>query len=63
MVLIFLVPVQQTGNAGNRVKVGKRNLSGQDIIGFINNFPADEQPEDWEMGLVKAGSSDSDSTR
>ncbi len=51
------------GNAGNRVKVGKRNLSSTDIIGFINNFPADEQPEDWEMGLVQAGLSDSDSTR
>jgi peptidoglycan hydrolase-like protein with peptidoglycan-binding domain len=40
------------GNSGNRVKVGKRSLDNPDIVGFINGFPADEQPTDWEKGVV-----------
>jgi len=42
------------GNAGNRVKVGMRELASRDIVGFINPFPAEEQPTDWERGLVSA---------
>lgn len=51
------------GNSGNRVKVGKRLLSEESLIGFINNFPADEQPTDWEKGLVQAISVADDPTR
>lgn len=51
------------GNAGNRVKVGKRHLSSPDIIGFINNFPVDEQDMHWEKGLVEAGMAEHVSTR
>lgn len=51
------------GNCGNRVKVGRRALSGRDVVGFINNFPADEQPAGWERGLIGAGSVDAAGTR
>ncbi|MCH8984804.1 MAG: hypothetical protein IH943_12025 [Acidobacteria bacterium] len=27
-------------------------LASMDIVGFINPFPADEQPTDWEGGIV-----------
>lgn len=51
------------GNAGNRVKVGTRDLMNADIVGFINNFPADEQPTGWQWGLVTAAAADQDGTR
>lgn len=51
------------GNSANRVKLGKRDLASPDIVGFINNYPDDEQPENWETGLVTAASSDGDTTR
>ena len=51
------------GNAGNRVKVGKRVLASHDMVGFINNFPPEEQPQNWEKGLVTARSSEQDTTR
>jgi peptidoglycan hydrolase-like protein with peptidoglycan-binding domain len=51
------------GNSGNRVKVGRRKLSNADIVGFINPFPPDEQPTDWERGTVKARRTDLDPTR
>ncbi|TDI82236.1 MAG: CHAP domain-containing protein [Caldithrix sp.] len=51
------------GNSSNRVKIGKRNLASPSIVGFINSFPADEQPTDWERGLVEATSVAGDSTR
>lgn len=51
------------GNAGNRVKVGRRELAGKDIVGFINNFPGDEQPAGWESGLVSVADIAGDTTR
>ena len=51
------------GNCGNRVKLGRRDLASPDIVGFINNFPADEQPQGWERGLVGANATGRDSTR
>lgn len=51
------------GNAGNRVKVGMRELASRDIVGFINNFSADEQPTGWEQGLVSAADVAGDGTR
>ncbi|GAK53770.1 CHAP domain protein [Candidatus Moduliflexus flocculans] len=51
------------GNASNRVKLGKRHLADASIVGFINNFPPDEQPTNWETGLIRATTMDNDSTR
>ena len=51
------------GNAGNRVKVGMRELDSRDIVGFINNFPAAEQPAGWETGLATAADLSGDTTR
>lgn len=51
------------GNAGNRVKVGMRELAGGDIVGFINNFSGDEQPAGWEHGLISASNVAGDTTR
>jgi hypothetical protein len=42
------------GNCGNRVKIGERDLMDPNIVGFINNFPPEEQPDNWETGLVRA---------
>jgi hypothetical protein len=42
------------GNCGNRVKVGRREMSQGTLIGFINQYPAEEQPTSWEAGLVAA---------
>ncbi len=42
------------GNCGNRVKVGVRQMKESTLVGFINQYPADEQPVDWETGLVAA---------
>lgn len=41
------------GNAGNRVKQTLRQMSQGDLIGFINDFPADEQPTDFPRGIVQ----------
>ncbi len=51
------------GNCGNRVKVGERSLLDTGIVGFINPFPAHEQPRNWERGLVRAASVRRQSTR
>ncbi len=51
------------GNTSNRVKIGKRDLTKDSIVGFINNFPEDEQPTDWEKGLVQSTSVEKESTR
>ena len=51
------------GNTANRVKVGKRKISDPEIIGFINNYDKDEQPSDWEKGLVKAVATGGSTTR
>jgi len=51
------------GNSGNRVKLGKRNLSDDAIVGFINNYGANEQPTGWQRGLVSAESTGGDTTR
>jgi len=51
------------GNSGNRVKLGKRTLASKDIVGFINPFPADEQPTDWESGIVDAAATEKLGTR
>jgi hypothetical protein len=41
------------GNAGNRVKQTLRQMSQGDLIGFINDFPADEQPTGFARGVVE----------
>jgi hypothetical protein len=51
------------GNAGNRVKIGRRKLTDDRIVGFINNFPENEQPAEWETGLVRSTSAATLSTR
>ena len=51
------------GNCGNRVKVGRRDLASRDVVGFINNFPAEEQPTGWERGLIRAAAVDAAGTR
>ncbi len=51
------------GNSGNRVKLGKRNLSDSSIVGFINNYGTDEQPTSWEKGLVSATDASGTATR
>ncbi len=51
------------GNVSNRVKIGKRDLSRASIVGFINNFPHQEQPLNWEKGLIHSTSVGKDSTR
>ncbi|MDX2343257.1 MAG: peptidoglycan-binding protein [Acidimicrobiia bacterium] len=50
------------GNAGNRVKVGRRLVSSSSIIGFINQFPAQAQPTDWQTGLGKTDAAVPDTT-
>jgi len=42
------------GNCGNRVKLGKRKMSQHSLKGFINFYPADEQPEKVERRIVSA---------
>ncbi len=51
------------GNTSNRVKIGKRDLADATIVGFINNFPPDEQPTNWETGLVQSAVVEKESTR
>ena len=51
------------GSTSNRVKIGKRDLADATIVGVINNFPPDEQPIDWETGLIRAAMMDKDSMR
>jgi len=50
------------GNAGNRVKVGHRLLSAKAIFGFINQYPADAQPVEWQRGLGKTDVGGRDTT-
>ena len=40
------------GNAGNRVKQTLRQMSQSDLVGFINDYPKDEQPTDFPRGVV-----------
>jgi hypothetical protein len=52
------------GNEGNRVKFGKRSDRSKNLIGFINPFPENEQPHDFERGtLNRAGKVEGSSTR
>lgn len=51
------------GNSSNRVKLGKRDLSDAAIVGFINNYEPDEQPTDWQEGLVSAADAGGTITR
>jgi len=52
------------GNEGNRVKFGIRSDKSKDLIGFINPFPPDEQPLDFERGIIlNARSVENDTTR
>lgn len=51
------------GNAGNRVKVGNHQVSSARIVGFINQFPPEEQPTKWQTGLGKTDRGGSKSTR
>ena len=51
------------GNCGNRVKVGLRSLSEASLIGFINPFSEDEQPTEFETGIIKASGVGGASTR
>ncbi len=39
------------------------NLASKDIVGFINPFPADEQPTTWESGIVDAAATEKLRTR
>jgi len=53
------------GNCGNRVKVGLRELSDPELVGFIDNVPS-EATEGWELGVLSArrvGGARPDSTR
>jgi hypothetical protein len=43
------------GNCANRVKIGTRQMNQSTLVGFINHYPPEEQPTDWEVGLVSAG--------
>lgn len=51
------------GNSGNRVKLGRRSLSDPAIVGYINNYDADEQPTAWQRGLVTAADTAGATTR
>jgi len=51
------------GNCGNRVKIGKRRMDQASLEGFINFYPVEEQPQDWERGLVSAKSVAKEGTR
>ena len=51
------------GNSSNRVKLGKRDLSDSSIVGFINNYGTDEQPTNWQKGLVSATDTSGTATR
>ena len=42
------------GNCGNRVKVGLRQIDQSTLVGFINQYPVEEQPTDWQTGLITA---------
>jgi hypothetical protein len=39
------------GNCGNRVKLGLRDLSDPEIVGFIDNLK-DENASDFDRGIV-----------
>ena len=51
------------GNEGNRCKLGLRHYSQGSLIGFINPYPNNEQPTDFEKGLATKKSVSGDSTR
>lgn len=50
------------GNCGNRVKLGLRELSDPEIIGFIDNVPSESSAR-FERGVVDAPALGRDSTR
>lgn len=51
------------GNSSNRVKNGSRPYSQSSLIGWINPYPEDEQPRDFEKGLIKGENVNGGSTR
>jgi len=51
------------GNEGNRVKFGIRTIKCKDLVGFINPFPEEEQPLDFERGIIQAQSVERATTR
>jgi len=51
------------GNEGNRVKFGVRDMNSRDLAGFINPFGDDEQPKDFERGLVESNKVEGGATR
>jgi hypothetical protein len=51
------------GNCGNRVKVGLRQICQSSLVGFINQYAQDEQPTDWETGLIAADDVGAEGTR
>lgn len=44
------------GKFGNRLKVAVRDLSDRNLIGFINQYPEDEQQLNFESGVFETGS-------
>jgi hypothetical protein len=51
------------GNCGDRVKKGKRKRSQGTLKGYINFYPADEQPDRVEHGVESATEVGNDKTR
>lgn len=51
------------GNCGNRVKVGRREMDQSTLVGFINQYADDEQPTNWETGLIAADDVAGEGTR
>jgi len=51
------------GNEGNRVKFGIRDERSHGLVGFINPFGPDEQPPDFERGIIAAKSVEGLKTR
>jgi putative peptidoglycan binding protein/CHAP domain-containing protein len=41
------------GNAGNRVKASLRERDQGTLIGFINDYPPEEQPRSYERGVLE----------
>ena len=50
------------GNCGNRVKLSLRDLADPQIVGFIDNVPAEANAE-FERGIVDAPKVGADVTR
>lgn len=51
------------GNSGNRVKVGKRQLSQSSLIGFINPYGDADDDIEFERVLLEGENTNKDSTR